>query len=156
MPIVLKSGSLNLLEPSGPVQACNGIALPLHIGTSFLKEGVLSVMIPLSFLKITFLYYGIKLLQSYVKSGTCLSKWSQFNHFRKHLKRIQDLPEKEQKGGKRFKTIEDIFNPVFFCSFHSHSLRSSQREVTTYSVAISVCPHTSELGLMKFAITESC
>jgi len=24
----LKSGSLNLLEPSGPVQACNGIALP--------------------------------------------------------------------------------------------------------------------------------
>jgi hypothetical protein len=28
MPIVLKSGSLSLLEPSGPVQACNGIALP--------------------------------------------------------------------------------------------------------------------------------
>ena len=26
MPIVLKSGSLKLLEPSGPVQACNGIA----------------------------------------------------------------------------------------------------------------------------------
>ena len=24
----LKSGSLNLLEPSGPVQACNGLALP--------------------------------------------------------------------------------------------------------------------------------
>ena len=24
---VLKSGSLNLLEPSGPVQVCNGIAL---------------------------------------------------------------------------------------------------------------------------------
>ena len=29
MPIVLKSGSLNLLEPSGLAQACNGIALPL-------------------------------------------------------------------------------------------------------------------------------
>jgi hypothetical protein len=27
-PIVLKSGNLNLLEPFGPVQACNGIALP--------------------------------------------------------------------------------------------------------------------------------
>jgi hypothetical protein len=25
----LKSGSLNLLKPSGPVEACNGIALPL-------------------------------------------------------------------------------------------------------------------------------
>jgi hypothetical protein len=28
VPIVLKSVSLNLLEPSGPVQDCNGIALP--------------------------------------------------------------------------------------------------------------------------------
>jgi hypothetical protein len=28
---VLKSGSLNLLEPYGPVQACNGIALPLPL-----------------------------------------------------------------------------------------------------------------------------
>ena len=26
VPIVLKFGNLNLLEPSGPVQACNGIA----------------------------------------------------------------------------------------------------------------------------------
>jgi hypothetical protein len=25
---VLRSGSLNLLEPSGPVQACSGIVLP--------------------------------------------------------------------------------------------------------------------------------
>jgi len=33
VPIVLKSGNLTLLEPSGPVQACNGIALPLYSGT---------------------------------------------------------------------------------------------------------------------------
>jgi hypothetical protein len=31
MLIVLKSWSLCLLEPSGPVQACNGIALPLPL-----------------------------------------------------------------------------------------------------------------------------
>ena len=31
MPIVLKSGSLNRLEPSGPPQACNGIALPSYV-----------------------------------------------------------------------------------------------------------------------------
>jgi len=30
VPTDLKSGSLNLLESSAPVQACNGIALPLH------------------------------------------------------------------------------------------------------------------------------
>ena len=35
MLIVLKSGSLNLLETSGLVQACNGIALP-HIQIVFL------------------------------------------------------------------------------------------------------------------------
>jgi hypothetical protein len=29
VPIVLKCGSLNFLEPSGPVQTCNGIVLPL-------------------------------------------------------------------------------------------------------------------------------
>jgi hypothetical protein len=29
--IVFKSGSLNLLEPSGPVQACNGIYLSLRL-----------------------------------------------------------------------------------------------------------------------------
>jgi hypothetical protein len=29
--IVLKSGSLNFLEPSGSVKACNGIALPLPL-----------------------------------------------------------------------------------------------------------------------------
>ena len=33
VPTVLKCGSLNLLETSGPVQACNGIALPLSIST---------------------------------------------------------------------------------------------------------------------------
>jgi hypothetical protein len=29
VPIVLKSGNLNLLEPSGPLQDCNGIDFPL-------------------------------------------------------------------------------------------------------------------------------
>ena len=27
--VVTKSGNLNFLEPSGPLQACNGTALPL-------------------------------------------------------------------------------------------------------------------------------
>jgi len=31
VPIVLKSGSLRLLEPLGPAQACRGIALRLHM-----------------------------------------------------------------------------------------------------------------------------
>ena len=37
MPIVLKSGSLNLLETSGPVQASNRIALPLPLPYRLLK-----------------------------------------------------------------------------------------------------------------------
>ena len=37
VPIVLKSGSLSLLEPSGPVQACNGIALPFTMAEKHSK-----------------------------------------------------------------------------------------------------------------------
>ena len=29
--VVTKSGNLNFLEPSGPVQACNGTALPFYL-----------------------------------------------------------------------------------------------------------------------------
>jgi len=35
VPIFLISRSLNLLEPSGPVQVCNGIALPLSLHISY-------------------------------------------------------------------------------------------------------------------------
>ena len=42
MPNVFKSGSLNLLETSGPVQACNGIGLPLPLHAEETEaEGVL-------------------------------------------------------------------------------------------------------------------
>jgi hypothetical protein len=44
VPIVLKSGFLNLLEPSGPVQACNGIACFPRVTsvTQILKRAVFS------------------------------------------------------------------------------------------------------------------
>ena len=29
--VVMKSGNLNFQEPCGPLQACNGTALPLHL-----------------------------------------------------------------------------------------------------------------------------
>jgi len=44
VPIVLKSGSLNLLEPSGPVQACNGIALPLPLPLPTLRNRKLNML----------------------------------------------------------------------------------------------------------------
>jgi hypothetical protein len=41
VPIVLKNpGGLNLLEPSGPVEACNGIALPLFLTEVKKKERI--------------------------------------------------------------------------------------------------------------------
>ena len=49
VPIVLKSGSLKLLEPSGPVQACNGIALPLLLIKGLTLE--LSIVFLLSTIK---------------------------------------------------------------------------------------------------------
>jgi hypothetical protein len=48
VPIVLKSGSLNILEPSAAVKACNEIALPLiylilynSVSQTFFKWGLL-------------------------------------------------------------------------------------------------------------------
>ena len=32
--VVMKSGNLNFLEPSGPLQACKGTALPLYINVT--------------------------------------------------------------------------------------------------------------------------
>jgi len=49
---VLKSGSLNLLEPSGPVQACNGIALPLLPAYSVCEMASLVNTFPQAFLEV--------------------------------------------------------------------------------------------------------
>ena len=46
MPIVLKSGSLNLLEPSGPVQVCDGIALPFTLDVGIIVECVRPAQLP--------------------------------------------------------------------------------------------------------------
>jgi hypothetical protein len=37
------SGSLNLLEPSGPVQACNGTALPYFINSTISGKNLLNI-----------------------------------------------------------------------------------------------------------------
>ena len=39
--VVTKSGDLNFLEPSGPLRACNGAALPLSFKLSRLRRGLL-------------------------------------------------------------------------------------------------------------------
>ena len=64
--VVMKSGNLNFLEPSGPLQACNGTALPylrfscLTPVTHFLANHFCSLMIlpiNLSLLLLYFLNY---------------------------------------------------------------------------------------------------
>jgi len=34
----MKSGNLNFLEPSGPLQACNGTALPLFLYEKYTRQ----------------------------------------------------------------------------------------------------------------------
>jgi hypothetical protein len=46
MPIVLKSGILNLLEPSGPVQGCIEIALPYRDICDRISSASLSASVP--------------------------------------------------------------------------------------------------------------
>ena len=58
VPIVLKSGSRNLLKPSGPVLACLGIALPLH----WFEHTLLLTWIPIKLLVLL-----IKIYKEYLK-----------------------------------------------------------------------------------------
>ena len=44
--VVMQSGNLNFLEPSGPIKACNRIALPLRLVTCVLNGHLKRVMIP--------------------------------------------------------------------------------------------------------------
>ena len=64
VPIVLKSGSLNLLEHSGPVQACNGIALPLLYIT--LADSRLCSYRAYLLIKVFYYYY----------TNVCTNKWT--------------------------------------------------------------------------------
>jgi len=43
VPIVLKSGNISLLEPSGSVQACNGIAFTINFTTKYDRQGSVTV-----------------------------------------------------------------------------------------------------------------
>jgi len=70
----MKSGSLSLLEPLGPVQACNGIALPftyilqnsIRLFTS--KKCVFSYIRVLQHIRLFFSHYCLQLL----KEGKCM------------------------------------------------------------------------------------
>jgi hypothetical protein len=53
VPIVLKSGSLILPESSGPVKACNGIALPLPLPSAFILGGRRGTRTPQHFVNLT-------------------------------------------------------------------------------------------------------
>jgi hypothetical protein len=53
--VAKKSGNLNFLEPSGPIQACNGTALPLPFKSSQIYN-IFRVHLPISFTPSTFVF----------------------------------------------------------------------------------------------------
>jgi len=72
--IALKSGSLNLLEPSGPVQACNGIALPFSVLSNHLIEALPLFLVPSVLVKVC-------LLQEFVSGDLKRASKSPSPHF---------------------------------------------------------------------------
>ena len=71
MPNVLKSGSLNLLEPCGPVQDCNGIAFTALANTVFTKPHHVPYSLPNKFDSHPppFLAHCIAIFPSHIRSG---------------------------------------------------------------------------------------
>jgi hypothetical protein len=81
VPIVIKSGSLNLLEPSGPVKVCNGIALPFY---SFLLEAESTTTVKLYFetnRKAVKYDYGFRIFQM---GTTVMPKMESLTYERNH------------------------------------------------------------------------
>ena len=60
--VVMKSGNLNFLEPYGPLQACNGTALPLYLLNGKLAGIPVDIEVP-----------GVRArpVRGEVQSGTC-------------------------------------------------------------------------------------
>ena len=88
MLIVLKSVSLNLLEPSGPVQDCNGIALPFYL---FLTDSDVAVD------SIVTLSYGLKERGI----GVALPAWTELFIFSKAFRQASEslhLPDRLLSG----------------------------------------------------------
>jgi len=73
MPIVLKSGSLNLLEPTGPVQACNRTAVAYTQGGP--KVGIQCIVYKLLY------NYFWHILYIYIYRCVCVCVCVCFVHF---------------------------------------------------------------------------
>ena len=75
--VVTKSGSLNFLEPSGPVQACNGTALPFTFIYIFIHKQWLALteIMNLKNERITVIYCNVLLFSWKIKN--VLNKWKQ-------------------------------------------------------------------------------
>ena len=83
MPTVLKSGRLNLLEPSGPVYACNGIGLLFYPYEKFARR---------NFKNLININYGIAIL---VNIKHCIY-WCLTGNHKQHVNKKQKLPSKQQ------------------------------------------------------------
>ena len=90
MSIVFKSGSLNLLEPSGLVQACNGTAVPLNY-LKYWHEGCATVCDASHSATWTrifrFIFYSVcRMMMRFVKGPSAsFPSWCQIQYFAKKL-----------------------------------------------------------------------
>ena len=110
VPIVLKSGSLNLLEPLGPVHACNGIALPF---TYYILLYYLNNEFTLDSLSYFFLRGGGAL--SYKKNSTVFFlknsyKWNKCHSFLTLVPNMK--PGLTHKFFPTMRTVQQIFIAV--------------------------------------------
>jgi len=101
VPIVLKSGSLNLLEPSVPVHACNGIAVPLYIITKL--HAYCSVICCAASNKIH-IYFSIHFYIKNIMRAACFDPLCEPNH---------SLTYKTRNSDKIRLTKCDIYVDIF-------------------------------------------
>jgi hypothetical protein len=62
----MKSGNLNFLELSGPLQACNGTALPIY---SYVREGPAQAVTVYTYDQLCITYEGVQLISKLQHNG---------------------------------------------------------------------------------------
>jgi len=140
----MKSGNLNFLEPSGPLQACNGTDLPLLFRTSKISDSLQSfVLLRVFFLTLT----GCTAIDERL-NPVCIT-WISNTRFGHHVTSATSVNIAAWMDGQYiFFLIWSYFYYAIFFNASSHTMATitSYQNWTVYTVWLKILPITNALG----------
>jgi hypothetical protein len=135
VPIVLKSENLSLLEPSGPVQTCNVIDLPLTAVSADRAAAATAVAIPTQFA-------AVHTTHSYSRPNSNSVCCSPHNAQLQPSQFLRSLLQSTQR------TATAVPNPTQFAAVHT-----THRYSRPNSISVCCSPHNAPLQPSQFQLS---